>query len=70
MVKHTHAIRRLLANEMYECVWPFGRVVAQKVKLTLKINPYRVIWRSFLIILHKSTSWAKIFTKLNDINRT
>ena len=35
MVKHTHAIRRLLANEMYECVWPFGRVVAQKVKLTL-----------------------------------
>ena len=35
MVKHTQAIRRLLANEMYECVWPFGKVGAQRVKLTL-----------------------------------
>ena len=28
MVKHTETIRRQIADELFECVWPFCRVAA------------------------------------------
>ena len=32
MVKHTQAIRRQFADELYECVWPSCEIGAQRVK--------------------------------------
>ena len=34
MVKHTQTIRRQFADKLFECVWPFCSVGAQRV------NPY------------------------------
>ena len=33
MVKHTQIIRRQIADELFECVWPFCGIGALKVKL-------------------------------------
>ena len=32
MVKHTQTIRRQFADEMFECVWPFCDIGAERVK--------------------------------------
>ena len=32
MVKHTQAIRPQFADELFECVWPFCGVGAQRIK--------------------------------------
>ena len=32
MVKHTQTIRRQIANELFECVWPFRGIGAWRVK--------------------------------------
>ena len=37
MVKHTQTIRRQMADELFECVWPFFEIGAYKVKH--KIHP-------------------------------
>ena len=31
MVKHIQTIRRQIANELFECVWPFCAIGAQRV---------------------------------------
>ena len=36
MVKHTQTIRQQIADELFECVWPFCGVCAERVKG----NPY------------------------------
>ena len=33
MVKHTQTIRRQLADELFECVWPFCGIGALGVKI-------------------------------------
>ena len=37
MVKHTQAIRREFADELFEFVWPFCEIVAQKVNPSLSL---------------------------------
>ena len=32
MVKHTQTIRQLIADELFECVWPFCEIGAYRVK--------------------------------------
>ena len=32
MAKHTQTIRRQFANELFECVWPFCGIGAERVK--------------------------------------
>ena len=32
MVKHTQTIRRQFVNELFECVWPFYEIGAERVK--------------------------------------
>ena len=32
MVKYTQAIRRQIADELFECVWPFCGIGAERVK--------------------------------------
>ena len=32
MVKHTQKVRRQIADELFECVWPFCEIGAEKVK--------------------------------------
>ena len=34
MAKHTQTIRRQNADELFECVWPFCEIGAQRVKKT------------------------------------
>ena len=36
MVKHTQTIRRQIADEFFECVWPFCEIDALKVKALWK----------------------------------
>ena len=31
MVKHTQTIRRQIADELFECVWPFFGIGAEKI---------------------------------------
>ena len=35
MVKHTQTIRQQIADESFECVWPFCEIGAKRVKTTL-----------------------------------
>ena len=35
MVKHTQTIRRQIANELFECVWPFCEIGAERVNMFL-----------------------------------
>ena len=35
MVKHTQTIRRLIADELFECVWPFFEICAKDVNMDL-----------------------------------
>ena len=37
-VKRTQTIRRQIADELFECVWPFCEIVAESVKVYTK-NP-------------------------------
>ena len=39
MVKHTQIIRRQIADELFECVWPFCVIGAKKVKTFRKFYP-------------------------------
>ena len=32
MVKHTQTIRRQIAAELFQCVWPFCEIAAERVK--------------------------------------
>ena len=32
MAKHTQTIRRQIADELFECVWPFSEIGALRVK--------------------------------------
>ena len=32
MVKHTQTIRRQIADELFECVWPFCEIGGKRVK--------------------------------------
>ena len=34
MAKHTQTIRWQFGNELFECVWPFCEIGAQRVKKT------------------------------------
>ena len=34
MAKHTQTIRRQIADELFECFWPFFEIGAQRVKKT------------------------------------
>ena len=36
MVKYTQAIRRQIADELFECVWPFCGIGAERVKNLLE----------------------------------
>ena len=36
MVKHTKTIRRHIADELLECVWPFCEIGASRVKKIFK----------------------------------
>ena len=36
MAKHTQAIRRKFANELFECVWPFCGTGAYRVNVNRK----------------------------------
>ena len=43
MVKHTQTIRRQFADELFECVWPFCGIGAERVKEELTwalIDPF------------------------------
>ena len=40
MVKHTQIIRQQIANEFFECVWPFCGVGALRVNKTTIIAIY------------------------------
>ena len=40
MVKHTHTIHRQTAGELFECVWPFCWVGAERVKIKEKFKKY------------------------------
>ena len=31
MVKHTQTIRRPIADELFECIWPFSKIDAKRV---------------------------------------
>ena len=47
MVKHTQTIRRLLADELFENVWPFCGVGAERVNfdtLSSLINYLLIVW--------------------------
>ena len=46
MVKHTQKIRRQIANELFECVWPFCEIGAKRVQ-----NLYNYRFRSFSAIV-------------------
>ena len=35
MVKHTHTIRRQIADELFECVWPFCGLALKGLTLSL-----------------------------------
>ena len=37
MVKHTQTIRRLFADKLFECVWPFCEIGALKVNSHLNM---------------------------------
>ena len=37
MIKHTQTIRRQIADELFEFVWPFCEIVAKSVKM-LEVN--------------------------------
>ena len=38
MVKHIQKYRRQIADELFECVWPFCEVAAKRVKAYLMIS--------------------------------
>ena len=38
MVKHTQTIRRQFADELFECVWPFCDIGAQRLSIAYYIN--------------------------------
>ena len=35
MVKHTQTIRQKIADELFECVWPFCEIGAERIKLLI-----------------------------------
>ena len=43
MVKHTQTIRRQIADELFQCVWPFCEIDASRVKQTAKSEEQRVM---------------------------
>ena len=38
MVKHTQTIRRQIVDELFECVWPFCRIGASRVKQDVSLK--------------------------------
>ena len=38
VAKHTQTIRRQFADELFECVWPFCGIGAERVKPTVLYN--------------------------------
>ena len=47
MAKHTQTIRRQIADELFECVWPFCEIGAKRVKISLPISENPKIIRDF-----------------------
>ena len=54
MVKHTQTIRRPIADELFECVWPFCEISAWRVKL------YFVQGRVYYVF-ELSYVWVKLY---------
>ena len=42
MVKHTQTIRRQIADELFECVWPFCETGTKRVKVYIFSS--RLLW--------------------------
>ena len=40
MVKHTQTIRRQIADELFECVWPFCKVIIKSITFEM----YKIDW--------------------------
>ena len=38
MVKHTQTIRRQIADELFECVWPFCGIGAERLMVEAKLG--------------------------------
>ena len=49
MVKYTQTIRRITANELFECVWPFCVTGADKVNNQKRIE-LRLLFNIFLVL--------------------
>ena len=66
MVKHTQTIRRQFAGELFECVWPFWGIGAERVKnnlLTITISSCR---RNGCLRLFEKKSWTEyMFTRIS-----
>ena len=61
MVKHIQTIRRKIADELLECVWPFCEIEAKRVNLQVH-NKIVVHYGSFLVkfleIFKRSILWS------------
>ena len=49
MVKHTQTIRQQFADELFECVWPFCEIAAQRVKTLWLLFPNDDAYMKFVI---------------------
>ena len=66
MAKHTQIIRRQFADELFEYVWPFCGVGAQKVKSRTICGYLDIVWRTSLIFLYVNHFWIfKVALKLS-----
>ena len=60
MIKYTQTIRRKIADELFECVWPLSGVGAWRVKLLAK-------WQFLEILLILVFSFEVITVKTRQI---
>ena len=40
MVKHTQTIRWQIADKLFECIWPFCGIGAERVKICIRIHAH------------------------------
>ena len=70
MIKYTKTIRRQIANELFECVWPFCEIGAKRInelnKRFLKFSfngKNKSIEESMISFCRTHSSWQRINNK-------
>ena len=68
MAKHTQTIHRQIANKLFQCVWPFCEIGAQRIKrriLNFLLSFSAIIWINRLkIICCKYATFSSRYRKL------